>query len=75
MDLKQVHIQDYSIVPAEDGIHGFEKHEGDYLLDYNFNGTPAWTLTKDLVYDAAKKAMFREPSVRMRRSTPRSSMT
>ncbi len=57
MDLKQVHIQDYSIVPAEDGLHGFEKHEGEYLLDYNFNGTPAWTLTKDLVYDAAKKKL------------------
>ena len=40
-----------------DGIHGIEKHEGDYLLDYDFNGTPAWKLTKDLVYDAAKKAL------------------
>jgi len=57
MDLKQVHIQDYAIVPAEDGIHGVEKHQGDYLLDYDFNATPAWKLTKDLVYDEAKKAM------------------
>ena len=31
MDLKQVNIQDYAIVPAEDGLHGFEKHEGEYL--------------------------------------------
>ena len=57
MDLKQVHIQDYAIVPADDGIHGIEKHRGRYLLDYDFNGTPAWKLTKDLVYDAAKKAL------------------
>ena len=27
-------------------------------MDYNFNGSPTWKLTKDLVYDAAKKAML-----------------
>ena len=57
MDLKQVHIQDYAIVAAEDGIHGYEKHEGEYLLDYTFNGDPTWKLIKDLVYDTAKDAL------------------
>lgn len=55
MDLKQIHIQDYAIVPMEDGLA--EKLEGEYLLDYDFNATPAWKLTKDLVFDAAKKAL------------------
>ena len=56
MDLKQVHIQDYAIVPAADGVHAVEKLDGEYLLDYDFNATPAWKLTKDLAFDAAKKA-------------------
>lgn len=57
MDLKQVDIQDYAIVMASDGIHGYPKHDGEYLLDYDFNATPAWKLSKDLRFDAAKKAL------------------
>ena len=55
MDLKQVDIQDYAIIPMEDGLG--EKLEGEYLLDYDFNATPAWKLSKDLRFDAAKKAL------------------
>ena len=76
MDLKQVHIQDYSIVPAEDGLHGYEKHEGEYLLDYDFNGTPAWKLTKDLVYRCGQEgAGPASARARTKSSTPRSSTT
>ncbi len=55
MDFKQVHIQDYAIIPMGDELG--EKLEGEYLLDYDFNATPAWKLTKDLTFDPAKKAL------------------
>ena len=55
MDLKQVDIQDYAIMPMEDGLG--EKLEGEYVLNYDFNATPAWKLGKDLRFEAAKKAL------------------
>ena len=58
MDLKQVDIQDYAIVPPS-GLHDYPKHEGEYLLDYDFNGDAAWKLSKTCVSMRPRRPWFR----------------
>ncbi len=73
MDLKQVHIQDYSIVPAEDGLPGIEKQRrlppGLQLQrrsDVEADEGPGLRRGQEAQWS-------RGPSRRTKRSTPRSS--
>ena len=76
MDLKQVHIQDYSIVPAEDGLHGYRKARGRVPPGLRFqrhagleaDQGPGLRCGQEGAGSAGSRA-------RMKRSTPRSSMT
>ena len=73
MDLKQVNIKDYAIVPAA-GDSPRSSMASTYA-DYAFSGEPTWKLSEDMKFDAAKKAKVPQSASRIKSSTPRSSTT